>query len=136
MFISSGYDGRPSDKVITESSGILDNLEHGDVVLADRGFLISESVGLRCATLYVPPYTRGKKQLSFAELESTRRMANVRIHVERVIGLVRNKYRILKGPLSIEALSTSHERDVPQIDKIVTVCCCLINLCNSVVPGD
>ncbi|XP_049275786.1 uncharacterized protein LOC125760122 [Rhipicephalus sanguineus] len=58
-FISEGWGGRCSDKHITEHSGMLDNLRPGDVVLADRGFNISESVGFYCARLHVPAYTKG-----------------------------------------------------------------------------
>lgn len=132
-YISKSYGGRTSDKAITEDCGILANLEYGDLVLADRGFLIAESVGLCCATLHIPPFTRGRKQLSCSELESTRCLANVRIHVERVIGMVRNKFTILKGPLPIDTLATSGSRGIPKIDMIATVCCCLANLSNSVV---
>lgn len=60
-FISEGWGGRCSDKHITEHCGILDNLRPGDVVLADRGFNISESVGFYCARLHVPAFTKGKK---------------------------------------------------------------------------
>ncbi|XP_049519128.1 uncharacterized protein LOC125943702 [Dermacentor silvarum] len=63
-FISEGCGGRCSDKHIREHCGILDNLHPGDVVLADRGFNISESVGFFCARLHVPAYTKGKKQLA------------------------------------------------------------------------
>ena len=49
-FISGGWGGRASDKFITENSGILDKLLPGDVVLADRGFNISKSVGLMLCT--------------------------------------------------------------------------------------
>ena len=52
----------------------------GDTILADRGFNIQESVGLFCATVKIPAFTRGKKQLSGIEVEQTRSLANVRIH--------------------------------------------------------
>lgn len=103
-FLSQSFGGRASDKVITEDCGILDLLEYGDIVLADRGFLIEESVGLCHATLATPAFTRGKRQLSSRDVERTREIANVRIHVERVIGLVRNKFTFLKGSLPIEVL--------------------------------
>ena len=35
----------------------------GDVVLADRGFIIHDSVGLMRAEMKLPASTRGKKQL-------------------------------------------------------------------------
>lgn len=134
-FISQAFGGRASDKFITEECGILRLLDKGDVVLADRGFLIEESVGMCCATLAVPNFTRGKRQLSSSEVERTREIANVRIHVERVIGMVRNKYALLKGSLPVEVLRTNGSKEC-QIDKIVRVCCGLTNICNSVVPLD
>ena len=53
----------------------------GDVVLADRGFDIAESVGFYCAEVKIPAFTKGKKQLSGADVESTQRIASVQIHV-------------------------------------------------------
>ena len=70
----------------TENSGLLDHLTPGDVILADQGFDIQESVGLSCSTIKIPAFTKGKKQLSGIEVEQTHRIANVHIHVERVIG--------------------------------------------------
>ena len=60
----------------------------GDIVLADRGFNISEIVGLHGAKLEIPAFTEGKIQLSSFEIEETRRLAHVWIHVERVVGLM------------------------------------------------
>ncbi|XP_048749237.2 uncharacterized protein LOC125661304 [Ostrea edulis] len=132
-FLSSGYGGRVPDKYITENCGLLAKLLPGDVVLADRGFNISENVGLCCAEVKIPAFTRGKEQLSPLELEATRKIAHTRIHVERVIGLVRNKFSILQGTIPIDYLHCQAE-NVPTIDKITTVCCALTNLCDSVVP--
>ena len=44
---------------------------------------------LYCAEVKIPPFTQGKKQLSKAEVDAARQLLHVRIHVERVIGLVR-----------------------------------------------
>ena len=68
-FISKAWGGRVSDKYLTENSGILKNLLPGDIVLADRGFDIADSVGFHGARLYIPAFTRGKKQLSALEVE-------------------------------------------------------------------
>ena len=57
----------------------------GDVVLADRGFNISDSVGMQQARLHIPAFTKGKTQLSAMEVEQTRSIANVRMYVERVV---------------------------------------------------
>lgn len=44
MFISHSYDGRASDNFITKSCGFLNVLNHGDEVMADRGFTIGEDL--------------------------------------------------------------------------------------------
>jgi len=44
----------------------------------------------------LPPFTKGKKQLSTVEIDAARRLSRVHIHEERVIGLVRQKYTILQ----------------------------------------
>ncbi|CAN7992713.1 unnamed protein product [Ixodes hexagonus] len=133
-FISEGWGGRTSAKHVTEHSGILDKLQPGDVVLPDRGFDISDSVGLHRAKLHIPAFTKGKQQLSVSDVETTRKLANVRIHVERVIGLVRNKYVILKSTLPVDFVACRPGDDLPAVDKMVTVCCALSNFSPSVVP--
>lgn len=127
------WGGRASDKHITEHCGLLDNLLPGDVVLADQSFNMSESVGFYCARLHIPAFTKGKRQLSAEEVEDTRKLSNVQIHVERVIGLIRNKFDILKSVLPVEYVAHRPGDDVTPIDKIVTVCCALSNLCPSIV---
>lgn len=133
-FISKAWGGRASDKYITERCGILQHLLPGDVVLADRGFDIDECVALQGAKLFIPAFTRGKDQLTAKDVHATRAIANVRIHVERVIGQVRKKYTILNGTLPLDFLTRRFGEDGPLIDKIVSVCCALTNLSDSVVP--
>ena len=84
-FVSKGWGGRVSDKYLTEQCGLLDYLVPGDQILADRGFNVQESVGLHCAEIKVPAYTRGRKQLSSVEIECARKLSQVGFHVERVI---------------------------------------------------
>lgn len=132
-FISDGWGGRVSDKHLTEESGLLENLLPGDVILADRGFDIAESVGLFCARIKIPAFTKGEKELSKIEVEQTRSIANIRIHVERVIGNICKKYGILSATQPID-FAVARDRDKTTLDKIVAVSCALTNLCDSVVP--
>ncbi|XP_053383764.1 uncharacterized protein LOC123562971 [Mercenaria mercenaria] len=85
-FLSRAWGGRVSDKYITEHCGILEKLLPGDLVLADRGFDIADSVGMYCAQVNIPSFTKGRSQLSPTDIETTRKIAHVRIQVERVIG--------------------------------------------------
>ena len=111
-FVSKAWGGRTSDKFLTENCGLMNKLLPGDLVMADRGFTIHDIVALKRAELAIPAFTKGKSQLDPVDVESTRGIANVRIHVERVIGLLRNKYTILQGTLSTDYLITSEQRQV------------------------
>ena len=62
--------------------------------MADRGFNIADDLAIRGAKQENPSFTKGKKQLSRMEVEKSLQISRVRIHVERVIGLLRNKYKI------------------------------------------
>ncbi|KAJ8037752.1 hypothetical protein HOLleu_18645 [Holothuria leucospilota] len=86
--------GRVSDKYLVEHSDFLGKLDAGDIILADRGFNIDDSVGVFGCEIKYPVFTKGKKKLSGEEVEETRRITNVRIHVERVIGSLRQKYSL------------------------------------------
>ena len=74
--------GRASDQIIRQQCGILENLLPGDIILADRGFTVEDTVSLYCAVI---PFTKGKKLLSRHEVDWSREISHVRIHVERVI---------------------------------------------------
>lgn len=45
---------------------------YGDQILADLGFNVQEAVGLYCAEIVTPPFTREKKQLSRLEIDQAR----------------------------------------------------------------
>ena len=117
-FISDMYGGHVSDKRITESCGIVNLLEPGDMVMADRGFDIQHILASKNVTLNIPPFMRGKQQLSLEEEVETRAIASVRIHVERAIERIKN-YRILQGIIP----NTLHS----QIDQVWFICSILTN---------
>ena len=65
----------------------------------------------------------------------SRELSVVRIHLECVIGILKQKYTILQGVLPINYCDSADEDSIKAIiDKIISVYCALVNLCPSVVP--
>ncbi|XP_041858672.1 uncharacterized protein LOC121650918 [Melanotaenia boesemani] len=118
MFVSDAYEGSISDVEIVKQSGFLDNLEAGDLVLADRGFTIREILAERGVHLNIPPFLSGRKRLTPEEEIYTKKIARVRIHVERCIERIK-KFRLLSKvvPLSLQ----------PVFSQMVFVAACLVN---------
>lgn len=123
-FLSKGWSGRESDKNITLKCGFLNKLKPGDCILADRGFLVKDELARIGVTLRVPSYTKGKSQLSACEVDTSRQLSHVRIHVERVIGRIK-KFHILQTTIPIT--------QVVMLDHVMIVCSALANLNRSVV---
>jgi len=135
-FVSESWGGRVSDKHLTEHCGILDKLLPGDVVLAERGFDIKESVGMTHNTLLRITFTKEKSQLSAMEVTETSMIANIHIHVERVIGNVIQHYSVLQSTPLIDCVIKRDGEECPLTDQIVHECCALCSVCDSVVPFD
>ena len=63
----------------------------------------------------------------------------MQIHVERLIGMVKQKYTILDGLLPISFIKNDQDSmncDKTTVDKLIAICCALVNLCESIVPID
>ena len=82
VFVSDLYPGSVSDKELVQLSGVLDFLESGDSVMADRGFDIEAELALLGVKLNISPFLKGKQQLSNHKLVETRWIASLKIHVE------------------------------------------------------
>lgn len=136
IFISRGYGGRASDKKVSVDSGFLDKLQEGDLVLADKGFLIENEVRAEGASLRIPCFVRNGNQLDPYEIEQSRNYSSVRIHVERLISVVRQKFNICSDIAQMSAVSKQNDLFHNDLyDKIVFVCCSLVNICPSVVSS-
>ena len=97
-----------------------------------------DDFGAACGVeLIIPAFTKGKKQLAAKEVEMTRKIANVRIYEEWVIGNIKRRFGILSQgslPLNLVKSKTDEILDAtPNIEKLVTVCACLINLMPSII---
>ena len=62
------------------------------------------------------------------EVEVLKEPPKVCIHMERAIDMLKIKYTILKGTLSIDILKHSGDTQVANIDKILAVCSALTNI--------
>lgn len=121
-FISCGYGGRASDVAILENCGYLDMLPENSVVMADRGFKQIES--LLCkknCTLVRPPSVTGDSKMTEDEVILTKRIASVRIHIERIIKRIRD-FKLLSPH------ATVNSELVKKIDSAIVVACAIINL--------
>ena len=134
-FVSCAWGGRISDKHLTVhvNCGFLSKLLLGDIVLADRGFDIDEDVARMQVILQIPAFTHGCVQLSPQDLEKTRQLANVRIHIERVIGATRQRYSILMSCIPIDFVKPKTDGEKATIDKIIIICSALNNLCSNFI---
>ena len=111
-FIPPLWTGSISDKEIVKSSGLINKLEEGDAVLADKGFLVRDLLAFKKVKLISPAYCRGPR-LSSKAVTHTRRVAALRSHVERAILRLKH-FRILSGvvPVLLKMM----------LDRIVCMC--------------
>ena len=90
--------------------------------------------------MLIPAFTRGKSQLSAKEVEVSRKIASVRIHIERVIGLLKNRCTISQGILPLRLLKSIKDEGVSatfaNCDKIFTVRAALTNLGDSILYNE
>ncbi|XP_071079603.1 uncharacterized protein [Haliotis cracherodii] len=118
-YVSDLWAGSISDKQITEESGFLNGLDSGDGVIADEGFQIADLLCSKNVHLIIPPKKEKNCKLTEREVESMRKIANLRIHVEKAIERIKH-FRILQGVIPL----TRSE----QVSKIFYVCAALSNL--------
>ena len=119
VFVSDLYPGCISDKELTRKCGILDMLEKGDTLMADHGFDIKGDLILRGVRLNIPPFLKGIQQLSQTELVETRRIASLRIHVEREMEHLKN-FNIFDRPLPPSFRDTANQTFYIRYRSIIT----------------
>nr|XP_015837361.1 PREDICTED: uncharacterized protein LOC107398283 isoform X1 [Tribolium castaneum] len=82
-FVSDLYVGSTSDQKVVLNCGIIDMLKTGDMILADKGFLI-QNILPPGVTLNIPPFL-SNVQFTPEQVKCTENIARARIHVERAI---------------------------------------------------
>jgi len=86
-FISKGWGERVSNVLLTENCGLLSKLLSGDFILADCGFTIDKAAGMYCAKAKIRSSLYKRERA--VKQATAHQLSQVRIHVEIVIGLVR-----------------------------------------------
>ena len=125
IFISKLFTGSISDRQLTIRSGLLEMLKavlHGRYMMADKGFDMQDLLVKHGLLLNIPPF-KGSAALQFCDVQKTQTIVRVQIHVERVIGQVKRRYRILQSVISLSTAGS--------INQIWSVCCMLTNFHNN-----
>lgn len=121
-YISKGYGGRITDALIVEECGYLDVLPVSTDVMADRGFKqIDNLLQKKKCKLIRPPSVSETVKPSKAEVIEAKRIAAVRIHIERAIRRLREFNLLLPH-------SVVHHRVISIMDDVVTIASALSNL--------
>jgi len=86
--------------------------------MADKGSLIQDMLAPLGVCLNVPPLLKSNRQMAAEDVILTKKIAHLRIHVERAIGRVK-EFRILQGVLPAAMWDS--------INQAIYVCCMLTN---------
>jgi len=89
-FLSELYTESISDKELTKMSNVIDCLDFGDDVMAEKGFAIQDDFAAKGVTVNIPSFLEGKTQFSIEEMEHNKKIASLRIHVEGCIERMKN----------------------------------------------
>lgn len=119
--VSKLFPGSTSDKAIVENSGVLNHFKPGDLILADKGFLISDVVPVR-VSINIPSFLYNRK-FNESEIKLTKTIARCMIHVERANARLMD-FKILNFiPPYLRCYS----------EKILQLCAGLVNLQPSLI---
>lgn len=121
-YLSPAYSGLASDLSIIEDCNFVDKLKTGDVLLTDRGFKhVEPYLNAKGIRFKRPPSVAQNSKLTKAEVKHTKRIASLRIHIERAIGRVQEFYMLKQhSMLNVNTLFL--------IEDILIIACGLINI--------
>ena len=123
-FISPLFTGCMSDVEITRLSGILDLLEPGDEVMADKGFTLTKVLAEKHVKLTIPAFLSNKKKFTVNEIKETEQIAKLRIHIERVNRRIK-EYHLFDTPIPLSLAGSANQ--------LWTIACLLSNFKGPIV---
>ena len=111
IFVSSLYTGSMSDVEITQLCGLVDLLQIGDSIMADKGFVLNKVLDGTGVAVNTPPFLMSQGQFSKQQVEETQTIAKLRIHVERHIRHVRRvkEYHLFDGIIPLSMTGTINQ---------------------------
>jgi len=89
-FVSDAYEGSISDRKLVEVCGLLEKLEPGDEIMADKGFTIQDMLVPYGVRLNVPPFLQSNTQMAANDVFATKKIARLRVPCERLSYFTRN----------------------------------------------
>ncbi|XP_076109162.1 uncharacterized protein LOC143078039 [Mytilus galloprovincialis] len=126
-YVSPSYGGSTSDRQICERSLLMTKCDHGDSIMADKGFNVQDLFAPYDGSINIPTFFRKKNRMTCKSVMKDRKISSKRVHIERIIGLAKT-FKILKEPLNIAETKLATE--------ITFVCFMLCNFKNCIIPAN
>ena len=118
-YVSPAYGGLATDRYIVEDTNISSRLTPGFMVLFDKGFNVQDLFLQKQVKCELPPFLRSKRKFTRSEVYHGKRVARARIHIERVMGRLK-EFRLLEHSLPINMID--------MCDHIWTIAAAIVNL--------
>ena len=123
-YMSGAYGGSTSDRQIIERSGLINKVNKGDSIMADKSFDVQDLFAPVDVTVNIPTFFKNKNRMTGQSVVRDRKISRKRVHVERIIGLGKT-YKILTQPLN-------HTETILSSD-IAFICFMLVNFRKCIV---
>jgi len=118
IFCSEGAEGSISDRKLFLKSGIMDYLNTGEAIMADKGFDIEADLNAIGVELIIPAFLGQREAFTIRELLLNKAVGASRIHVERLNKMVKD-FRLIRYQIPMTLLDI--------LSDMVQVCCNLVN---------
>ena len=118
-YVSPSYGGLCTDRFIVQDTNIAAKFTPGFLVLFDKGFNVQDLFLPFKVKCVLPPFVRSKRQFTRSEVYHGKRIARARIHVERVMGRLK-EFRLLENKLPINMID--------MCDHIWNIAAVIVNL--------
>jgi len=134
-FVGEVYPGRMSDVEVVRADELVEKMKEaglshsGCQVMADRGFNSVSPTLIKEGIHYVAPPWKRRDEVQFtaADMEATREVANLRIHIERAIGAMK-KWKIVEHRF--------HHKQYDHITMCFRVVAALVNMMQQPFSSD